>query len=127
MAKIGIDISLVKNLLQKGKLVGIPTETVYGLAANGLDVDAVAKIFKVKNRPSFDPLIIHTDSIMKIRGFVEDIPEKLELLLRTFSPGPLTVLLMKNKHIPDLVSSGLPRVAVRIPKHPLALELLASL
>ncbi|MFT7435502.1 MAG: L-threonylcarbamoyladenylate synthase [Psychromonas sp.] len=127
MAKIGIDISLVKNLLQKGKLVGIPTETVYGLAANGLDVDAVAKIFKVKNRPSFDPLIIHTDSIVKIKSFVEDIPEKLELLLRTFSPGPLTVLLLKNKHIPDLVSSGLPRVAVRIPKHPLALELLASL
>jgi len=126
MAETGIDISLAKNLLEKGELVGIPTETVYGLAANALDVDAVAKIFKVKNRPSFDPLIIHTNSIEKVKHFVEDIPDKLELLLRTFSPGPLTVLLPKNKHIPDLVSSGLERVAVRIPKHPLTLELLAA-
>ncbi|MFT5884455.1 MAG: L-threonylcarbamoyladenylate synthase [Arcticibacterium sp.] len=127
MAEIGIDISLAKRLLEKSELVGIPTETVYGLAANALDVNAVAKIFKVKNRPSFDPLIIHTDTIEKVKSFVKDIPLGLELLLRTFSPGPLTVLLPKNNHIPDLVSSGLERVAVRIPKHPLTLELLAAL
>ncbi len=127
MAEIGIDVSFASELLQKGRLVGLPTETVYGLAANALDLEAVAKIFEVKNRPVFDPLIIHTNSIEKVKKFVDCIPLDLELLLRQFSPGPLTVLLPKSKLIPDLVTSGLNRVAVRIPKHPLTLELLKGL
>lgn len=127
MAVIGTNIELARNIIQSGGLVGIPTETVYGLAANALDVQSVAKIFEVKNRPSFDPLIVHSDSFEKIRGFVKNVPIELELLLKEFSPGPLTVLLPKRNSIPDLVTSGLSRVAVRIPNHPLALELLRSL
>jgi len=127
MAAIGKDIKHAKAILESGNLVGIPTETVYGLAANAFDNEAVAKIFEVKNRPYFDPLILHTDSIDKLKSFVEYIPPELDLLLRTFSPGPLTVLLPKNNKVSDLCTAGLLRVAVRIPKHPLTLALLMSL
>ncbi|MCL4139217.1 UNVERIFIED_CONTAM: hypothetical protein GTU68_063630 [Idotea baltica] len=88
---------------------------------------AVAKIFEAKNRPSFDPLIIHTDSIEKVKQFVQYIPLDLEILLNQFSPGPITVLLPKKAVISDLVTSGLERVAVRIPNHPLSLELLKAI
>ena len=124
---ISKDLALAEKLLKEGNLVAIPTETVYGLAANALDVKAVAKIFEVKNRPTFDPLIIHTNSIEKVRLFVEYIPEKALLLAQTFWAGSLTLLLPKRDIIPDLVTSGLSRVAVRIPKHPLTLNLLANL
>jgi L-threonylcarbamoyladenylate synthase len=114
-------------LLEAGELVGIPTETVYGLAGNALNPDAVAKIFSVKNRPSFDPLIIHTDSLEKVREFTTDIPEPLGRLAARFWPGPLTLLLPKKSMVPDLVTSGLDTVAVRIPQHPLTLRLLEAL
>lgn len=127
MAMIGNGVKYAQQLLEQGKLVAIPTETVYGLAANALNEDAVLSIFEVKNRPQFDPLIIHTDSIEKLQHFVTSFPEKALKLATAFMPGPLTLLLPKNNIIPDLVTSGLESVAVRIPKHPLALELLATL
>ncbi len=105
----------------------MPTETVYGLAGNALNTDAVTKIFEVKNRPTFDPLIIHTNSIERIKDYVVAIPLKAQLLAEKFMPGPLTLLLQKKEIIPDLVTSGLDSVAVRIPKHSLALELLQNL
>jgi L-threonylcarbamoyladenylate synthase len=127
MSKIGIDIEKAKQILQEGGLVAIPTETVYGLAANALDKDAVLKIFEAKNRPHFDPLIIHTNSIEKIKTWVQEIPLWAQQLADAFWPGPLTLLLPKKDSIPDLVTSGLPQVAVRIPNHSLSLKLLEAL
>ncbi|MFC4872672.1 L-threonylcarbamoyladenylate synthase [Negadavirga shengliensis] len=127
MAGIGKDISKAKALLESGELVAIPTETVYGLAGNALDTDAVLKIYKTKNRPSFDPLIIHIGEAEQVFKYVQNIPEELMALCRFFWPGPLTVLLPKKDIIPDLVTSGLDTVAVRIPDHPLTRELLLSL
>lgn len=127
MSQIGTDIQVAKAFLEAGNVVGIPTETVYGLAGNALNPDAVLTIFRVKNRPSFDPLIVHTDSLDKLSQFVSEIPEAAQKLAATFWPGPLTLLLPRQDIIPDLVTSGLPRVAVRIPNHPLTLALLRSL
>ncbi|HYG37633.1 MAG TPA: L-threonylcarbamoyladenylate synthase [Cytophagales bacterium] len=126
-AEIGTNISLAREILENGDLVSIPTETVYGLAGNAFNPDAVIKIFKVKNRPSFDPLIVHTYSIDKVQEFVEEIPDKAKILMKKFWPGPLTVLLKKKQIIPDLVTSGSHLVAVRIPGHSLTLKLLSSL
>ena len=127
MASIGKDVDLAKQFLEEGKLVAIPTETVYGLAGNAFNEKSVLSIFEVKNRPSFDPLIIHTDSLGKVSDFVHDFPEMAKDLAKAFWPGPLTLLLPKKNIIPDLVTSGLDQVAVRIPDHPLTLHLLAQL
>ena len=127
MALIGSDIQQAKLFLSKGEVVGIPTETVYGLAGNAFDIEAVSKIFEVKNRPTFDPLIVHTNNLERLSEFVQYIPEKAQLLAQKFMPGPLTMLLPKHSSIPDLVTSGLDTVAVRIPNHPLTLALLAQL
>lgn len=127
MAVIGKDIALASGLLQKGELVAIPTETVYGLAGNALNPEAVALIFETKNRPSFDPLILHTSSLDRVAEFVLEIPEKLKPLAEKFWPGPLTLLLPRKQVVPDLVTSGLDRVAVRVPNHSLTLALLESL
>ncbi|NIJ53702.1 L-threonylcarbamoyladenylate synthase [Dyadobacter arcticus] len=127
MAITGDDINIAKSFLVKGELVAIPTETVYGLAGNALNEKAVLSIFEVKNRPAFDPLIIHTDSLEKANQYVLKFSEKAKLLADHFWPGPLTLLLPKNQIIPDLVTSGLDTVAIRIPKHPVLLELLASI
>lgn len=124
MAQIGKDLDLAKAFLEKGELVGIPTETVYGLAGNALDSESVALIFETKNRPGFDPLILHTSSIERVEDFVTAFPEKLKVLAEAFWPGPLTLLLPRKPIVPDLVTSGLERVAVRVPKHPLTLALL---
>ncbi|MEQ8714883.1 MAG: L-threonylcarbamoyladenylate synthase [Cyclobacteriaceae bacterium] len=127
MAAIGRDILKASKLLKTGNIVAIPTETVYGLAGNALRDDIVVKIFKAKNRPAFDPLICHTDSIDKIRQYVEYIPEEVVTLASAFWPGPLTVLLKKKPIVPSLTTSGLEEVAFRIPNHPLTLELLSTL
>ncbi len=127
MARIGTDILAAKKYLQTGEVVGIPTETVYGLAGNAFDDDAVLKIFRVKNRPQFDPLIVHTYSIAQVASFVTEFSEKAQQLAQAFWPGPLTLLLPKTETISDLVTSGLNTVAVRIPNHPLTLELLSTL
>ncbi|PZX51876.1 L-threonylcarbamoyladenylate synthase [Algoriphagus ratkowskyi] len=127
MADIGKDISQAKHLLDAGELVSIPTETVYGLAGNALSSVAVASIFETKDRPSFDPLIIHVASLLEAKNYVTDIPVSLNALAERFWPGPLTLLLPKNNNIPDIVTAGLERVAVRVPDHPLTLELLSQL
>lgn len=124
---IGSNIKIAKQNLEQGNLVAIPTETVYGLAANAFDIQAVAKIFEVKNRPTFDPLIVHTDSIRKIKNWTSDFPTWAEELGNKFWAGALTLLLPRKAIIPDLVTSGLPHVAVRIPNHELTLELLKNL
>lgn len=127
MAIIGQDIKQAIRLLEANEVIGLPTETVYGLAGNAFNAEAVTKIFEVKNRPTFDPLIVHTSSIERISDFVSEIPEKAQLLAKKFMPGPLTLLLPKKENISDLVTSGLETVAVRIPNHPLAIELLQNL
>ncbi|MDW8295669.1 MAG: L-threonylcarbamoyladenylate synthase [Raineya sp.] len=124
---ISTDIDLAEKLLRNNQLVAIPTETVYGLAGNAFSEEAVAQIFAVKNRPTFDPLIVHSDSLEKIKNFVSDFPEKAMILAQKFWAGSLTLLLPKKSIIPDLVTAGLPTVAVRIPKHPLTLQLLQRL
>ncbi len=127
MAEIGSNIQTAKDFLEKGELVAIPTETVYGLAANALDAVAVAKIFAAKERPTFDPLIVHTHSLSQVHDFVAEIHPALLTLAKQFWPGPLTLLLPKKDSIPDLVTSGLERVGVRVPNHALTLELLKQL
>lgn len=127
MAIIGKDIEQAIEVLKAGEVIGLPTETVYGLAGNAYNSEAITKIFTVKNRPTFDPLIVHTSSIERVREFVKEIPEQAQLLAKHFMPGPLTLLLPKKEVISDLVTSGLETVAVRIPSHPLALDLLQKL
>ncbi|MEQ9302634.1 MAG: L-threonylcarbamoyladenylate synthase [Marinoscillum sp.] len=127
MAEIGQDIDKAAALLKTGQLVAIPTETVYGLAGNALDESAILEIFKVKKRPKFDPLIAHTDSLDKVRSYVTHIPEPALKLADAFWPGPLTILLNKKSHIPDLLTSGLSAVAVRMPRHKIVEELLGKL
>ncbi|MFK7775436.1 MAG: L-threonylcarbamoyladenylate synthase [Saprospiraceae bacterium] len=124
---IGKDIKQAIEILKKEELVGIPTETVYGLGGNALSSKAVAEIFRVKNRPSFDPLIIHTDTLEKVKKYVAFIPDQAMFLAREFMPGSLTLLLPKNNNIPDLVTSGSSLVAVRLPNHSMTLELLSEL
>ncbi len=125
--QIGQNIAQAADWLTAGNVVGIPTETVYGLAGNALNPDAVLTIFRVKNRPAFDPLILHTNSLDRLSEYVTELPEPARLLAERYWPGPLTLLLPKHERVPDLVTSGLPMVAVRVPNHPLTLSLLASL
>lgn len=120
----GINVEEAGLLLQRGKLVAIPTETVYGLAANALDNQAVANIFAAKNRPTFDPLIVHVKSLGAVADYVTHIPDQARQLAEAYWPGPLTLLLPKKPIIPDLVTSGLPTVAIRVPRHPLTIDLL---
>lgn len=124
---IGKDLSYAIQLLRAEAVVAIPTETVYGLAGNALSPKAVSTIFEVKNRPSFDPLIIHTSHRERIAAFTTEMPEAARKLAQRFMPGPLTLLLPKAEIIPDIVTAGSPRVAVRIPAHPMAQELLTML
>lgn len=125
VAPIGQDLDKALHLLESGELVAIPTETVYGLAANALNSRAVAKIFEAKNRPSFDPLIVHVASMQHARKYTTEFPLQAEALARRFWPGPLTLLLPKTTEIPDLVTAGLDRVGLRCPAHPLTISLLA--
>lgn len=127
MAEIGTDIQKAKQLLEAGELIGFPTETVYGLAGNALNTDAVMKIYETKDRPNFDPLIVHTSGIDQISRYTYPIDAELQKLVDKFWPGPLTLLLKKRPIISDHVTSGLDTVAVRVPNHPLALELLRTL
>jgi len=124
---IGNEIKVAVKLLNEGQVVGIPTETVYGLAANGLNEKAVVSIFKIKNRPFFDPLILHFTDVDSINDYVEKISPKALKLAKAFWPGPLTLLMKKSNKVPDIVTSGSPLVGVRIPKHPLTLSLLEQL
>lgn len=127
IATIGNSISEAAKHLTQGNVVGIPTETVYGLAANALNENAVLKIFDVKGRPRFDPLIVHCASVDAIKNYVTEVPQLAQKIFDAFAPGPITILLPKKEVIPDLVTSGLPQVAIRVPQHPLTLQLLQSL
>ncbi len=127
MATLGQDIQRAKHFLEKGELVAIPTETVYGLAGNALDANTVAKIFTSKDRPLFDPLIVHIPSLDSAKHFVSEIPPQAKKLANHFWPGPLTLLLNKKEIIPDLVTAGLDRVGLRCPDHPLTRNLLELL
>lgn len=124
---IGTDTAFAASLLRQGQLVAIPTETVYGLAANALDAEAVLRIFEVKNRPAFDPLIVHISSMKGLYELATAVPELAIRLADSFWPGPLTMVLPRRNHIPDIVSSGMDTVALRMPAHPFALDLLAML
>ena len=124
MGKI-LSVTEAVNVLLKGQIVGLPTETVYGLGADATNEAAIAEVFKAKNRPSFDPLIVHVPTLDAVKEIAE-LSEAAEQLFLAFSPGPLTVVLPKNNTIPDLVTSGHATVAVRIPAHPVMLEVLQS-
>ncbi len=112
-------------LLKKGGLVAFPTETVYGLGADALNPAAVARIFEAKQRPFFDPLIVHVADRFQAAKIAE-ISEKASVLMEAFWPGPLTLVMKKKDGVPDLVTSGLPTVAVRVPSHPVALALIRA-
>ncbi len=127
MAEIGKDIEKAKWILDQGDLVAIPTETVYGLAGNALNVASITKIFDVKNRPYFDPLIIHVPDIAGAEKYSEEIPKPARELMERFWPGPLAILLKRKSIIPDLVTSGLDTVGIRCPKHELTQQLLTKL
>lgn len=124
MATIGTDIKQAINLLQEGQLVAIPTETVYGLAANALNTAGVASIFEAKGRPHFDPLIVHLHDKGQVEKYCLEIPAVFYDLYKAFSPGPITYILKKKDIIPDLVTSGNDTVGIRFPNHPLTRELL---
>jgi L-threonylcarbamoyladenylate synthase len=127
ITETGTDISIAADHLRRGEIVAIPTETVYGLAGNALDEEAVIRIFEAKQRPRFNPLIIHLPSIEAAVKYVKQIPALFVKLAEEFSPGPLSYLLPKTSLVPDLVTAGSDKVVIRIPAHPLALELLKQL
>ena len=114
------------DLIRQGRLVAFPTETVYGLGANALDERAVRKIFEAKGRPMTSPLIVHVDSVAMARSLVTDWPSGAEALAKLWWPGPLSIILPKRPSIPDVVTAGLPTVALRMPAHPVALALIAA-
>ncbi len=120
------EISKAAKIIRSGGLVAIPTETVYGLAANALDGKAVSKIFVAKGRPMDNPLIVHIASVDDIENLVSEFPEKAHLLAKYFWPGPLTMILPKSKIIPDEVSAGLETVAVRFPSNKTAQKIIAE-
>ncbi|MEG6522843.1 L-threonylcarbamoyladenylate synthase [Desulfotomaculum sp. 1211_IL3151] len=113
-------------MIKKGGLVAFPTETVYGLGANGLDRKAVAAIYCAKGRPSDNPLILHVADTSMVKDLSRNLPDKASLLMRKFWPGPLTLVVPKAKHIPVEVTGGLDTVAVRMPDHPVALALIRA-
>ncbi len=114
------------QLLKNGGTVVFPTETVYGLGANGLDGAAVKKIFKAKGRPSDNPLILHITTRAWLDKLIVEAPPILEALIKTFWPGPLTLVLKKSALVPDIVTAGLDTVAVRMPSHPVARAIIAA-
>jgi L-threonylcarbamoyladenylate synthase len=112
--------------LRAGDVVAFPTETVYGLGADATNDTAVAHIFSIKNRPSFDPLIVHLADPAALSTVVATCPDAARRLVARFWPGPLTVVLPKAERIPDIVTAGMPSVAVRVPAHDVARALIAA-
>ena len=118
------DIDIAADIIKNGGLVAIPTETVYGLAANALDGKAVSKIFKAKGRPMDNPLIVHVSCIEEIDKLVSEIPPQAKKLANTFWPGPLTIILKRSNIIPAEVSAGLDTVAIRLPNNDVTRKLI---
>jgi len=127
MSIISKDINKAVKLLSENKLVAIPTETVYGLAGNIFSEEAIQNIFTTKQRPLFNPLIVHIPNADYLKTIVKDVPEKAKLLAGKFWPGSMTLVLPKKNVIPTLITAGKDTVAVRIPNHPVTLELLNKL
>lgn len=122
-----MNIQEAKRILDQGKLVAVPTETVYGLAANAFNSEACELIFKLKKRPQTNPLIVHLSSIEEVYSVAKNIPPEAVILGKVFWPGPLTIVLEKQEIVPSIVTAGQNTVAVRVPNHPLLLELLKEL
>jgi L-threonylcarbamoyladenylate synthase len=122
----GAALERAAGILRAGGLVALPTETVYGLGANALDRAAVERIFAAKSRPAWDPVIVHVASQAMLEGLVEPAAasETVQRLMEAFWPGPLTLLLPRTRAVPDAVTAGRPLVGVRMPSHPVALELI---
>lgn len=118
------EVLFAAEIIRKGGIVAFPTETVYGLGADAFNPVAVEKIFELKERPTFDPLIVHLYSIDQLKLVTDDDDKRVYKLAEKFWPGPLTIILKKSKDIPDIVTSGLKTVGVRIPDNPYALELI---
>lgn len=112
------------QLIREGQLVALPTETVYGLGANAMDANACKEIFRVKGRPQDNPLIVHVADLEMVKGLVENWPPQAAICAKEFWPGPLTLVLEKTAFVNDVVSGGLGTVAIRMPKHPVALQLI---
>ena len=119
-------IAEAASVLRRGGLVAFPTETVYGLGANALDGSAVEGIFRAKGRPTTDPLIVHIGHAARMTDVAVDVPSVVERLAARFWPGPLTIILRKRPEVPEIVTAGLPTVAVRVPAHPVARALLEA-
>ena len=117
-------LSRAAEILRGGGLVALPTETVYGLGANALDSAAVERIFAAKRRPAWDPVIVHISDVSMLDGLVAEVPEAARRLMKAFWPGPLTLLLPRSAAVPDAVTAGRPLVGIRMPAHPVALELI---
>lgn len=120
------NVSLCADILKNSGLVAIPTETVYGLAANAFESSAVEKIFTAKGRPQDNPLIVHISEFEDIYPLVKTVPENAKKLAKAFWPGPLTIILEKSDKIPDVVSAGLDTVAIRCPSHKTAREIIKA-
>jgi len=127
MTIISNNIEKAVEMLNQEELVAIPTETVYGLAGNIYSEIAIRKIFEMKNRPLFNPLIVHIHSIHQLDELVSYLPNKAQLLANTFWPGALTLVLKKKSRVPDIITAGKDSVAIRMPNHPIALALLRQL
>jgi L-threonylcarbamoyladenylate synthase len=123
-AEAGETLERAAQILRSGGLVALPTETVYGLGANALDADAVGSIFAAKRRPAWDPVIVHISDAAMLEGLVEEVPEAAHRLMEACWPGPLTLLLRRTAAVPDVVTAGRPLVGVRMPAHPVALEVI---
>lgn len=120
-------IEAAAAILRKGGVVAIPTETVYGLAADAANPAAVRRIFEIKGRPADHPLIVHVADTAQLNYWASDVPEAARLLAEHFWPGPLTLILPRSEHVPDAVTGGQDTVGLRVPNHPVALELLRAL
>lgn len=127
MAIVSSDFNMAAHLLSQGEIVAIPTETVYGLAANAFDENAVRKIFEIKKRPLNHPLILHCADIGQLKKYVLEIPTQAVQLMHAFSPGPITFILKKKDTIADYITANKHTVAVRIPAHPITQKLLSTI
>lgn len=121
------DLALAKKLLESGSLIGIPTETVYGLAANAFHPGAIQKVFEIKGRPQYNPLIVHIGDLAQMEVIAKPISSLMHQIVTQFWPGPLTILCKKKPKISAAITAGSDMVAVRMPNHPLTLSLLQSL
>jgi L-threonylcarbamoyladenylate synthase len=126
-AQLQSQIDTAAAILRSGGVVGIPTETVYGLAADAANADAVKRIFTIKGRPADHPLIVHIADASQLGYWARDIPDSAKLLARHFWPGPLTLILSRSAHVPDVITGGQDSVGLRVPDHPVALALLRAM